>query len=506
MQSAPDPAPPRPEQLQALSLALFDGTRALHELSDASRHILETAAIIIEEPFPAAKKKPRKAAYALVEKLVVEELTPEEKKVLAAVLALTHNQVKKKALGQFDLSPAQQRETLTIAAILRIAMGLDDSHSASTTIQHIEPTRNGLWIVIAGEQAVSDAQAAQRGARLWAKIGYPPVTVMETAEAALKLLPFPSPDEAIELSSGDPLAEAGRKIMRYHFAQVIKHEPGTRLGEDIEALHDMRVATRRLRASFEVFQDAFEPGALKPYLKGLRAAGRALGSVRDLDVFIEKAQRYLNSRPPDQREDLSLLLRAWEAQRQQARQAMLVFMDSPGYAIFKREFNTFLQTPGAGVQPVPAGQPFPNLVYELAPVLIFSRLAEVLAYDPLLPGAPIERLHALRIEFKKLRYTTEYFRGVLGPEAKEVIEAFKTIQDHLGDLHDADVAAILLQEFIDQAEAQPTSDPEQLEFVRHYLHYCTAERQRLMETFPALWEQFKQPDLRHNLAKAIAAL
>ena len=256
MQSAPYPAPPRPEQLQALSLALFDGTRALHELSDASRHVLETAATIIEEPFPAAKKKPRKAAYALVEKLVVEELTPEEKKVLAAVLALTHNQVKKKALGQFDLSPAQQRETLTIAAILRIAMGLDDSHSASTTIQHIEPTRNGLWIVIAGEQAVSDAQAAQRGARLWAKIGYPPVTVMETAEAALKLLPFPSPDEAIELSSGDPLAEAGRKIMRYHFAQVIKHEPGTRLGEDIEALHDMRVATRRLRASFDVFQDA----------------------------------------------------------------------------------------------------------------------------------------------------------------------------------------------------------------------------------------------------------
>ena len=142
MQSAPYPAPPRPEQLQALSLALFDGTRALHELSDASRHVLETAATIIEEPFPAAKKKPRKAAYALVEKLVVEELTPEEKKVLVAVIVFHRqhkdgkkNRIKKKEWQRFDLSPAQQHETLTIAALLRIAEGLDDSHTGSSSIQ-----------------------------------------------------------------------------------------------------------------------------------------------------------------------------------------------------------------------------------------------------------------------------------------------------------------------------------------------------------------------------------
>ncbi len=96
-------------------------------------------------------------------------------------------------------------------------------------------------------------------------------------EAATWLIPFPQPAEKIGILPDDSLAEAGRKVMRYHFAQMLRHEEGTRLGEDIEALHDMRVATRRLRAAFEVFGEAFEPDALKPHLKGLRATGRALG-------------------------------------------------------------------------------------------------------------------------------------------------------------------------------------------------------------------------------------
>jgi hypothetical protein len=55
----------------------------------------------------------------------------------------------------------------------------------------------------------------------------------------------------------DVLSEAGRKVLAYHFNQMLLHEEGTRLGVDIEELHDMRVATRRMRAAFEVFADAY---------------------------------------------------------------------------------------------------------------------------------------------------------------------------------------------------------------------------------------------------------
>jgi len=52
------------------------------------------------------------------------------------------------------------------------------------------------------------------------------------------------PKQAVAIA----MSEAGRKVLRTHFARMLANEAGTRLGEDIEELHDMRVATRRLRA------------------------------------------------------------------------------------------------------------------------------------------------------------------------------------------------------------------------------------------------------------------
>jgi len=317
--------------------------------------------------------------------------------------------------------------------------------------------------------------------------------------------------ESIGMSRDDSLAEAGRKVMRYHFARMLSYEEGTRLGEDIEDLHDMRVATRRLRASFEVFLDAFEPGVLKPYLKGLRATGRALGQVRDLDVFMEKVQHYLATIHEERHEGLDVLLAGWKAQREAARTQMLDWMNNEGYTDFKRKFNLFLSTPGAGARSTPPSTPTPNTVRELAPVLIYTRLAAVRAYAPYLEDAPIELLHALRIEFKKLRYTVEYFQEALGKESREVIDLLKQMQDHLGDLNDAQVASQLVSQFIEDWETRqatlPENERQSIEEVHHYLTYRQEERQHLLETFQEEWQKrFWQPAFRRFLARAVSVL
>jgi CHAD domain-containing protein len=299
--------------------------------------------------------------------------------------------------------------------------------------------------------------------------------------------------------------------MRYHFARMRCYEEGTRLGEDIEELHDMRVATRRLRASFEVFQDAFEPGVLKPYLKGLRATGRALGQVRDLDVFMEKVQHYLATIHEERHEGLDVLLDGWKVQRETARGEMLDWLNSEGYTDFKRKFNLFLNTPGAGARSTPPNTPTPTRVRELAPVLIYTRLAAVRAYAPYLEGAPIEMLHALRIEFKKLRYTVEYFQEALGKGSREIIDLLKQMQDHLGDLNDADVASQLVSAFMEEWEARQATLPEDerksIDEVHHYLTYRQEERQHLLETFEEEWhKRFWQPAFRRYLSQAVSVL
>jgi len=492
------------------ALILFDRTRPLHDLSEDSRNILEIAALNLDLPIPSNRKKTYKAAKTLVRSQFSEELSSDEQQILAVVLALHQRKIKRKALSKLDITPLQQRESLTITALLWIANGLADSGSYRTTIQQVEPAVNKMWIVVDGPQAITDAAAAQNNARLWEAIGYPRVKVLESTAAAEILLPYPQLMEEIGIEPDDQLSEAGRKVMRFQFAEMLRHEESTRLGEDIEALHDMRVATRRLRATFEVFYAAFKPGALKPYLRGLRATGRALGDVRDLDVFMEKAKNYLGNLPEGDRSGLDPLFNAWEDKRDRAREKMLSYLDSPEYATFKRKFNIFIQTPGTGARKYPKEQPTPQLVRELAPVLIYTRMASVSSFAPFLEKPTIERLHALRIEFKKLRYSIEYFQEVLGKQSRVVITDLKNLQDHLGDLNDAQVASVLLHEFIETWEAEQEKKPkkrkQKIEAVINYLEARQAEKQQLMAKFQETWKRFDRPEFRENLSQAISVL
>lgn len=497
--------------IRDLALTLFDGTRFLHDLQEDSRSILGFAAQLHADALPHARRNLMRAVLEWARSKTADQLPEQDQYALAAVLAYHQGKLKRKEISRLDLSPKQVRQVLTITALLRIAEGLSNSGDGRTIIQKVEPRDGGLWIVVDGPNAAADAVAAQQSARLWAKIGYPAVEVLESQEAAIRLLPFPEPRNEMGLQAKDAVAEAARKVMLFHFARMLSHEAGARQGEDIEALHDMRVATRRLRAALQVFEDAFEPGALKPFRRGLRAVGRALGTVRDLDVFMEKAQHYAQALPEERRDGLNPLLDHWKNEREIARAEMLKVLDGEAYVEFKRKFNIFLHTPGAGARAIPAGQPTPRTVAEIAPVLIYSRLAETRAFAPFLKDAPIELLHMLRIEFKKLRYTLEYFEEVLGKQARYVINELKLLQDHLGDLNDAQVATQILRQFIEQWESQqvtlPIHERQNIEEVVNYLAFRHAERHRLMASFQDAWRQhFERASFRRALAQAVSVL
>ena len=125
-------------------------------------------------------------------------------------------------------------------------------------------------------------------------------------------------------------------------------------------------------------------------------------------------------------------------------------------------------------------------------------------------GAQVAQLHALRIEFKKLRYTLEYFREVLGEEAKGIINEIKGLQDHLGDLNDARVAAEMLRDFLPRWDAiqatLPVAERRGPEPILVYLASRYAERQRLMLSFKDAWRRFNRPELREKLAMAVGVL
>ena len=332
-----------------------------------------------------------------------------------------------------------------------------------------------------------------------------------------------SPPPAVELLSvpgiepDDPMSEAGRKTFRFHFRRMLYNEPGTRLGQDIEALHDMRVATRRMRAAFRVFGQYYEPKAVRSYQKGLKRTGRALGPVRDLDVFRLKIQRYISTLPQSQHHDLDGFLAVLEAHRNSARDRMNTYLGSGKYARFKDRFGQFVETEGLGSRPIiPDGDdPPPYRVRHVAPMAIYQRLAAVRAYDEWvsIPNPPLERLHSLRIACKRLRYTLEYFREILGPDTKTLIKSIVVIQDHLGNLQDAVVARVLLANYLQRGvwghETVPdakTIAPVDVPGVEAYLAAKQAELEHLLESFPELWRRLQEKEFSRMVAEAIVGL
>jgi CHAD domain-containing protein len=323
------------------------------------------------------------------------------------------------------------------------------------------------------------------------------------------LISFPG-REQIGLEPTDTMAEAGRKVIGFHFARMLQHEPGTRLGEDVEELHDMRVATRRMRAALRVFGQSFSKKKIKPIRTGLKETGRALGPARDMDVFMAKLGQYQRSLPEAERAAFDPLLTTWRSEGEKSRRKMVTYLESKAYAKFKQKMLKFVETEGLAAKPIPTDVPVAFQLRHIVPRLIYTRYEAVGAYEAVLENAPIETLHSLRIAFKRFRYTLEYFQELLGPEVTTVIKELKVMQDHLGDLNDADVASQILRRFLAEWEEQQLDKPlAERQSPTQIVAYLTAkleERHRLMVTFPEAWANFNRPEVRRNLALALAAL
>ncbi len=220
---------------------------------------------------------------------------------------------------------------------------------------------------------------------------------------------------------------------------LLTHEPGTRTGEDIEDLHQMRVAVRRMRATLKAARPLLDAAWSDDLRAELGWLGGALGPVRDLDVLLLRLHREIASLPADEQNAGGALLDALERERTTARAAMLEALTAPRYfGLLERLAETVsapLPTPAPGDAPRPA---LVDLVRAEARKL--RRAVEKAGDDP-----PDEVLHALRIRGKRVRYTGELvapsLRGTpAGKQVKRLLSATTVLQEVLGDHQDACVA------------------------------------------------------------------
>lgn len=306
------------------------------------------------------------------------------------------------------------------------------------------------------------------------------------------------------------MAEAVRVVLARQYTVMRANEAGCRQGQDDAAIHDMRVAIRRLRVAFHLFGRYYRRSAIRPLEQELRRAGRMLGAVRDLDVMNRDALVYLAAGDKTQQARLAPLLEYWHGQRQKAQRQLVAYLDGEDFRTLLDELKAFVATPEAGLtgKVQPPGEPYQ--VRHVLVSLVWTRYDAVRAYDTALAGAPPAVWHALRIECKYLRYTLEFFQEVLGEDAPHLIAQVISVQDYLGDLQDADVAGHRLAEFLALAYRRQAAAATPFEIdLNGVTGYHSRQRElarSLMAGFQPVWAQIEGVKFRRRLAAALEML
>ncbi len=120
------------------------------------------------------------------------------------------------------------------------------------------------------------------------------------------------------LQAGDRFSVAAGKVVVVRAAELFEQADGVLDTDDIERVHDMRVASRRLRAVLEIFAPAFPSGELDPVLEEVKRLADALGARRDPDVQIDHFLRLREGLAPEDHEGVDLILERLRAEQEAA--------------------------------------------------------------------------------------------------------------------------------------------------------------------------------------------
>ena len=296
----------------------------------------------------------------------------------------------------------------------------------------------------------------------------------------------------------DPMAEAGRKIFAEQLRRMKRYEGGSRTGQDIEDVHQMRVAIRRMRSLFNLIGGHYRAKTVDRYERGLRDIARALGAIRDLDVLILDLEDFAATLPEASQATMAELIALLDSRRSKHRLSLNKLFDSKRYRRFVRQFRRLCKTPGVGARRIKRSES-PHQVRHVLPLLLHRRLASVKAYDTVLPASDDTVLHALRVEFKQLRYALEFFQPIVGSSAGRFLHEVKAMQEVLGRINDIAV-------FTETMSRLDDLPPEQSALIGYYINDRTGELVALRQQFTLVWTRFNNRTTQRHFADSLLVL
>ncbi len=279
-------------------------------------------------------------------------------------------------------------------------------------------------------------------------LGAEPSTLSKAAAALGPRTAEPPDVPAWPLPGPDGLAvDALRSVLSEHVRHLLLADVGVR--RDLpDAVHQMRVAARRLRSTLATFAPLMDAETAAPLREELKWIASELGAIRDTEVMIERLGRHaddldnpLDAQLARQAVDTSLQLRLHAA-----RSSALAALRSDRHAQLVADLTV------AAVDPPVTDAAFATCEQALLPLVARSwrRLARAIA-DLELDG-PSHEWHEARIKAKRARYAADAAAGIFGRRMQNFARTLADVTELLGDHQDAHIAQSILRELAAQAD------------------------------------------------------
>lgn len=283
-----------------------------------------------------------------------------------------------------------------------------------------------------------------------------------------ELTPVPlDPDATVADVVGAALARSAR--------QIVDHDHVVRLDDDIEGVHKMRVATRRLRSDLQTLEPVLDAGwgdGLRVALKELAAD---LGAIRDTDVLGQRLRRHIAELPAGDRPVAVGIVDRLQRERTSRMATLVDVLDSDAYVDLLDEVVAGALCPHLG----PTGS---ERAADVLPGLVRPRWKRLRRAVHQLGAHPHhEQLHEVRILTKRTRYAAELAAPVVGDAATDLATHLIQVQDVLGELQDTVVAEAWLRDIAPELDHDARFVAGQLAATQR------SEREARLDAWPGAW-------------------
>jgi CHAD domain-containing protein len=413
-------------QVASLALRLFDATHALCGIPASERTVLEAACLLHDVGFSLDPRRHAEAGAGVVRREPPADLSEAQIDAVAALVRLHAGDPRSPAARRLLQRQPDPGRIRYAAALLRVADALDGCHLQDAVITSVRATKRRIRVGVRCAHFPLNVESARQAAGLWREAFPVDLDFRLVKGGAHPPLVGPAV----------PLTEAVRRLLYLHFRTLLLNVEGSLGGETDEALHDLRIAIRRMRTVLKAFRGPLAGTSAARIERDLQELNRILGVARDLDVWIgffsgeTVARQFTGHR-------LWAGFVAHQLELRRLQQATVRrHLRGSRFTALRVRIARFLRlelarVAAAGHEPAVAGP---------ARRAVRKSLRRALQLGHLRRSRSPEKLHRLRIALRRVRYLGGFFGPALGRPVRRLTRRAHALERLLGEMRDADLA------------------------------------------------------------------